>query len=104
MVAYSLGNFISSQNGPNNLTGLMLSLKVHKKLDKDGSKVTIEEPTVRLIYTHYDETKVGRRNYMVYPYEELSEEILSNYQNHYEKYINIAAGSSNKIVKYPLNP
>ncbi len=104
MVAYSLGNFISSQNGPNNLTGLMLSLKVHKKLDKDGSKVTIEEPTVRLIYTHYDETKVGRRNYMVYPYEELNEEILSNYQNHYDKYINIAAGSSNKIVKYPLNP
>ena len=104
MVAYSLGNFISSQNGPNNLTGLMLSLKVHKKLDKDGSKVTIEEPTVRLIYTHYDETKVGRRNYMVYPYEELNDEILNNYQNHYDKYINIAAGSSNKIVKYPLNP
>lgn len=104
MVAYSLGNFISSQNGPNNLTGLMLSLKVHKKLDKDGSKVTIEEPTVRLIYTHYDETKVGRRNYMVYPYEELNDEILNNYKNHYEKYINIAAGSSNKIVKYPLNP
>ena len=104
MVAYSLGNFISSQNGANNLTGLMLSIKVHKKLDKDGSKVTIEEPTVRLIYTHYDETNVGRRNYMVYPYEELNDSILSNYQNHYEKYINIAAGSSNKIVKYPLNP
>lgn len=104
MVAYSLGNFISSQNGANNLTGLMLSIKVHKKLDKDGSKVTIDDPTVRLIYTHYDETNVGRRNYMVYPYEELNDNILSNYQNHYDKYINIAAGSSNKIVKYPLNP
>jgi poly-gamma-glutamate synthesis protein (capsule biosynthesis protein) len=104
MVIYSLGNVVSSQNGPNNLTGLMMSIKVHKKLDSNGSSVTIEEPTARLVYTYYEEKSVGRRNYMIYPYEELNESILPNYASHYERFTNIAIGSSNKINKYPLNP
>ncbi len=103
MVIYSLGNFISSQNGPNNLTGLMMSIKIRKKVNGDMTTVSIEEPTARLIYTYYKESN-PRSNYMVYPYEELDNSILNDYSNHYNRFMNIVTMYSEKIVKYPLNP
>ena len=103
MVIYSLGNFISSQNGPNNLTGLMMSIKIHKKVSSGKKDISILDPTARLIYTYYKEGN-PRNSYMVYPYEELNNDILSNYENHYEKFMNIVTMYSEKIAKYPLNP
>ena len=104
MVVYSLGNFVSSQNGSNNLTGLMLSISLKKVKGKNGKeKVSIKNPTARLIYTFYREGSKGRYDYMVYPYDQLDNSILDNYEYYYEKYMNIAIGSSNKIAKYPLN-
>ncbi len=101
LVIYSLGNFVSSQNGPNNLTGLMMSVNIKKKYDENGVSITLEEPTARLLYTKYTEGS-PRRNFVVYPYDKLNNNILNNYKTHYNKYINIVAGSD-KIVKYPLN-
>ena len=51
-VIYSLGNFISDQEGNERLTGLMMSLDIKKKVDIDDSvTVTVENPKAELIYT-----------------------------------------------------
>ena len=101
LVIYSLGNFVSSQNGANNLTGLMVSVNIKKRIDENGVSITLEDPTARLIYTKYTEGN-PRRNFVVYPYDKLNDNILKNYKTYYYKYINIVA-SNDKIVKYPLN-
>ena len=102
LVIYSLGNFISSQNTVNQRTGLMASVKIKKTYKEGKTYITLEEPTARLVYTYYKNT-VPRVNYMIYPYEQLNNNILNNYKTHYNTYINIATGGNKKIEKYPLN-
>ena len=84
-VIYSLGNFISDQEGNERLTGLMMSLSIKKKVDVDDSvTITIEDPKAELIYTksYYG----GKRNFKVYPYPQLDTSLLSNYTTLYERY------------------
>ena len=84
-VIYSLGNFISDQEGNERLTGLMMSLNIKKKVDIDDKvTVTVESPKAELIYTksYYG----GKRNFKVYPYPQLDNNILSGYQTLYDKY------------------
>lgn len=84
-VIYSLGNFISDQEGNERLTGLMMSLDIKKKVDIDDSvTVTVENPKAELIYT---KSYSGRkRNFKVYPYSQLNTNLLSNYSALEEKY------------------
>lgn len=84
-VIYSLGNFISDQEGTERLTGLMMSLLIKKKVDIDDTvTITVEEPRAELIYT---KSYYGRkRNFKVYPYPQLNDELLYNYSGIYEKY------------------
>ena len=84
-VIYSLGNFISDQEGNERLTGLMMSLNIKKKVDVDDKvTVTVEDPHAELIYTksYYG----GKRNFKVYPYPELNDSILNGHSALYEKY------------------
>lgn len=84
-VIYSLGNFISDQEGNERLTGLMMSLNIKKVVDVDDSvTVTVEDPHAELIYTksYYG----GKRNFKVYPYPQLDYNLLSNKDALYEKY------------------
>ena len=84
-VIYSLGNFISDQEGNERLTGLMMSVDIKKKVDVDDSvTVTVENPKAELIYTksYYG----GKRNFKVYPYSQLNTGILSNYESLRDKY------------------
>ena len=101
LVIYSLGNAISSQEGPNKLSGLMMSVNIHKTVDKNGSKVTIDDPTARLIYTHYKEGS-PRYDFSIIPYDQLNDSILNNYAGIYEELMAIVTSESNKIKKYPL--
>ena len=84
-VIYSLGNFISDQEGNERLTGLMMSLDIKKKVDIDDSvTVTVENPKAELIYT---KSYYGRkRSFKVYPYSQLNTNLLSNYSALEEKY------------------
>ena len=84
-VIYSLGNFISDQEGNERLTGLMMSLDIKKKVDIDDSvTVTVENPKAELIYT---KSYYGRkRSFKVYPYSQLNTNLLSNYSELEEKY------------------
>ena len=84
-VIYSLGNFISDQEGNERLTGLMMSLNIKKVVDIDDKvTVTLENPKAELIYTksYYG----GKRNFKVYPYPQLDNNLLSGYQSLYDRY------------------
>ena len=84
-VVYSLGNFISDQEGNERLTGLMMSVNIKKVVEPDDTvKVTIESPRAELIYTksYYG----GKRNFKVYPYSQLNTSLLSNYEALRDKY------------------
>ena len=90
MVIYSLGNFISAQRGVEKLTGLMASVEV-KKVEKDGTtKVTLENPAARLVYTYSKGTSAsGRYDFVLYPYSSLNDQLLKGYQTYYRKYMDI---------------
>lgn len=82
-VIYSLGNLISDQEGNERLTGLMMSVKIKKKVDVDGKvTVTVEEPKAELTYTKSNYCK----NFKVYPYSKLNTSILPNYEYLRDKY------------------
>ncbi len=81
LVIYSLGNFISSQNGADRLSGAMVDVKLNIKEEAGVKTKSIENVETRLIYTHYKSNGVTRYGYLVYPYEMLNNGILNNYQN-----------------------
>ena len=82
-VIYSLGNLISDQEGNERLTGLMMSVKIKKKVDADDKvTITVEEPRAELSYTKSNYCK----NFKVYPYSKLNNSILSNYESLRNKY------------------
>ena len=84
-VIYSLGNLISDQEGNERLTGLMMELTIKKHVDKeDNVTVTVENPKAELTYTKSN--MGGKRNFRVYPYSQLNNNILPNYMSLYEKY------------------
>ena len=87
-VIYSLGNLISDQEGNERLTGLMMTLKIKKKVDVDDSvTITIEEPKAELTYTKSGYCK----NFKVYPYSQLNNSILSGYETLRNKYQGIVS-------------
>ena len=92
VVIYSLGNFVSSQIGIERLTGLVASLNINKEVYHGKTTIKISDVYGDLIYTN----KSNR--YVVYPYQELNNNILYNYKSYYTKYGNIIT-SMNKNVK-----
>ncbi len=91
LVVYSLGNFVSSQNGINKLTGLMASANVVKRTYHGKTTVTVEDPMGELIYTNKS------NKFVVYPYSKLNNNILSNYKTYYDKYKKIVTSMSDKV-------
>jgi poly-gamma-glutamate synthesis protein (capsule biosynthesis protein) len=87
-VIYSLGNLISAQEGNERLTGLMMSVKIKKKVDEEEKvTVTIEEPRAELTYTKY----YPCTSFKVYPYSQLNGNILYNYESLRNKYQGVVA-------------
>ena len=97
MVIYSLGNFIASQYGAEKLTGLMMSVKVHKVTVDGVSTITLEEPTAQLSYV--DSVMGGTRHgYKMYTYDMLNDNILKDYKSYYDKFMSIVTKYSDKIL------
>lgn len=96
MVIYSLGNFVASQYGVEKITGLMMSVKVHKKTVDGVSEITLEEPTAQLSYV---DSVIGnyRHSYKMYTYDMLDDSILKNYKSYYDKFMGIVTKYSDKI-------
>ncbi len=79
LVFYALGNFIAAQDTPDRQTGVIVSLDINKK---DEVNVTFDNIKANLIYTYF---KNGR-NFKIYPYTKLDNNLLNNYQTYYNKY------------------
>ena len=97
MVIYSLGNFIASQYGINKLTGLMAGVTVKKTTIDDQTIITLEEPTAQLVYIDSKITNY-RHDYKLYPYNLLTDDILANYKDHYNKYMGIVTSLNNRVT------
>ena len=83
LVIYSLGNFISSQRslGLNKIIGLLVGLDINV----ENGKVTFDNINYELLFT-YDE---NYRNFKIIPFSKLNNDILNNYEQIKEEYMNI---------------
>ena len=96
MVIYSLGNFISDQIGVERLTGLMVNVNIHKTVEKDNTTISLENPEAELIYT-YSAAYPRKRNFLVYPYSELNDDILPGYKEYYNTYKNVVLSKTDQV-------
>lgn len=97
LVIYSLGNFLSGQEGMDRRVGLMVSIDIEKKQDN----IELSAPTATLTYTHYKEGKT-KTNFKVYPFDKLNNNILPRYEKYYDDYMDIVTLRSGKVIKSPI--
>ena len=90
LVIYSLGNFISNQLsiGLNQGIGLMVGMDI---VVNEG-KVTFENLDYKLLYTY---STSYNTNYKVYPFDNLTDDILYNHEAIEEEYMNIV---TNEVI------
>lgn len=84
LVLYSLGNFVSGQSplGLEKIIGLMVGMDIVVK-DND---VTFENIDYKLLYTY---CTANYKNYKVYPFDNLTDDILYNHEQIEQQYMNI---------------
>jgi len=76
-VAYSLGNFLSTQKRPDQLVGAILTLQMQKTTDPDGTvHRAVLEPKLHPTVTHYDAGKSNVRTYLLRDY---TQELAANH-------------------------
>lgn len=97
LVIYSLGNFISGQEGMDRRIGLMVSVDVKKGNDD----IIISEPVARLTYTYYNSGKT-KTDFKIYPFDKLNNKLLQGYKSYYNEYMDLITSRSAKIKKYPI--
>ena len=86
-VIYSLGNFISDQNGNEKLTGLMMEVTIKKVVNPDDTtKVSIESPKAELVYTAASRGGGYNSNFKLYPYPKLTNKQLPNHEHYYKQF------------------
>ena len=88
LVIYSLGNFLSDQNSVSSHSvkiGLMVRVVIRKSFDEDGNvSIDIEHPRAELTYTYFN--KEGKKDFRVYPFSRLNDELLPEYKTIRDKY------------------
>lgn len=83
LVIYSLGNFISAQDGTMKRVGMMASLDINKTVtDGKTTSVTIDNVKGDLIWTYHQNYK----NFKVIPFNKLDNTKLNGYQSIYDQY------------------
>ncbi len=94
LVLYSLGNYISGQQGIDRLTGALVSLNITKQVNEDQtSSISFSDIKADLIYTKY----IDWKNFQIYPYDELTNTLLPGYQDYYTKYKSVLMQYDNTI-------
>lgn len=98
LVIYSLGNYISAQIGVERLTGALVTLNITKTVNKDQtSSISLSDLNSELIYTYYEHTPNYWSNFKVIPYKNLTDEILPNYRNYYDKFSSVLKQYDNTV-------
>ena len=91
LVLYSLGNFLSAQTTVHNYErriGLIANVDIIKITTDNETKIILDNFNTNLVYTFSN----GYKNYKLYPFNKLNDNILKNYKDYKTKY--------NSIVKY----
>lgn len=90
LVIYSLGNFVSGQAplGLAKTIGLMVGMDIVVKEEK----VTFENVDYKLLYTY---STIYNTNYKVYPFDNLTDDILYNHESIETEYMNIV---TNEVI------
>ena len=78
LVFYSLGNFISAQEGIDKLVGLMGAITIKKQVLGNEKHIFVDSIDTLLTYTYYDEKF---RNFKIIPFDQVDSNILSNYDS-----------------------
>lgn len=74
-VIYSLGNFISAQDVPDNLVGGVLDFTVYKNMS--SGEISVGHPYLTPIVTHYE--TAWQKNLALYPLSEYTEEMAESH-------------------------
>lgn len=82
LVIYSLGNFISAQEGEKKLVGMLASFDITKTTKDNVSQIAIDNVEVDLTWTYYK----GFRQFKVVPFSVMEDKYLSNNETIYYKY------------------
>lgn len=91
LVIYSLGNFISAQSTVDDYErriGLIANVDIIKISTKTDEKIVLDNLNTNLVYTFSN----GYKNYKLYPFDKLNDNILKDYKTYKNKY--------DAIVKY----
>lgn len=79
-VMYSLGNFLSSQEGLEKLTGGIGGVEITKVVDSEKTVIKLDHPSFVPTYGYYK----NKSDFEVIPMHLLTESYLPGYQTHYE--------------------
>lgn len=82
LVIYSLGNFLSAQDGTMKRVGLMAALDINKEVKDGETKITIDNARGDLLWTHHN----YYTGFRVIPFVKLNDSILWNYRAIYDEY------------------
>ena len=99
-VIYSLGNFISDQDGTERLTGLMSEITIKKHIDEeDNVTVSLDNPRCELVYTYATRRPNSyNKNFKLYSYAKLNDNLLPNYQTYYDKYKGVVSSRYSELT------
>lgn len=97
LVIYSLGNFISGQEGLDRRIGMMVSVDI----EKNNNEISISRPKVTLTYTYYKESNV-KYDFKIYPFDKLNNNLLKGYKIYYNDYIDIISSKTKEIEFQPV--
>ena len=99
-VIYSLGNFISDQDGTERLTGLMSEITIKKHIDsEDNVTIDLDNPRCELVYTYATRRPNSyNKNFKLYSYAKLNDNLLPNYQSYYDKYKGIVSSRYSELT------
>lgn len=99
-VIYSLGNFISDQDGTERLTGLMSEITIKKHIDEeDNVTISLDNPRCELVYTYaLRRPNAYNKNFRLYSYAKLNDNLLPNYQSYYDKYKGIVSSRYSELT------
>ncbi len=82
LVMYSLGNFISAQDGTMKRVGMMASLDINKNVKNGKTTIKIDNIKGDLIWTYHQNYK----NFKVIPFNKLDNSKLNGYESIYNEY------------------
>lgn len=82
LVIYSLGNFISAQEGTMKRVGMIAAFDIEKVVKGSEKKVSITNVKADLLWTHHQKYK----NFKVIPFSHLTESELKDHESIYENY------------------